>query len=317
MIGSPDETTPATSDGWRVLAESIKPHLVGELQADEGKVQAMVDEAVKAMLPDRIEVDCGKEQSVRIDRSHKALKEVIGIRKAGFNNLYLVGPAGTGKTTLARQFAEAFATDFGCLSMSAGVSETHILGRVLPQSDGEWRASETDFIRIYSEGGVFLLDEMDNTDPNVLVQLNAALANGFLVNPITGKTYNRHPDTVIICAANTYGNGPDAQYVGRNQLDAATLDRFIGAFVEIDYDRSLERAIAREILPVEDADEVIEWIKAVRKAIKDHRLRKVASTRMLEAACKHRASGTDMKQVIKRMLIGWSKEATAKIEWEG
>jgi hypothetical protein len=42
--------------------------------------------------------------------------------------------------------------------------------------------------------------------------------------------------------ANTYGQGANATYVGRNQLDAATLDRL--AVVEYDYDSAWEARIA-------------------------------------------------------------------------
>jgi hypothetical protein len=48
----------------------------------------------------------------------------------------------------------------------------------------------------------------------------------------------------VCAAANTYGTGADALYVGRNQLDAATLDRFY--VVEMDYDRKLEAKLAPE-----------------------------------------------------------------------
>jgi hypothetical protein len=39
--------------------------------------------------------------------------------------------------------------------------------------------------------------------------------------------FKRHPDFVFIAAANTFGMGANDRYVGRNRLDAATLDRFV------------------------------------------------------------------------------------------
>ena len=52
----------------------------------------------------------------------------------------------------------------------------------------------------------------------------------------------RHPEFRLIATANTYGHGGSNQYVGRCQLDAATLDRF--TFLQWDYDQELEREIA-------------------------------------------------------------------------
>ena len=51
------------------------------------------------------------------------------------------------------------------------------------------------FIRIYRNGGVFLFDEVDAADGNVMVCVNAALANGMLCNPVTGEVIERHADT--------------------------------------------------------------------------------------------------------------------------
>ena len=105
----------------------------------------------------------------------------------GHRNLLMVGPAGSGKTTLAKDVAEALGLDFGFISLSAGVTETHLFGRMLPQADGTWGYVESVFVRIYRNGGVFLLDELDAADANVMVSINAALANGVLCNPVTGE----------------------------------------------------------------------------------------------------------------------------------
>src|SRR5208337_1523898 len=122
----------------------------------------------------------------------------------------------------------------GCVSLvngsTAGVTETHLFGRVLPQADGSWQFCPSRFVEIYEQGGVFLLDEMDAADANVMVAINAALANGVMANP-HGKVHVRHPKCIIIAAANTWGRGGDHLYVGRNQLDAATMDRFVLSMV--------------------------------------------------------------------------------------
>ena len=72
--------------------------------------------------------------------------------------------------------------------------------------------------------------------------LNSALANGSCA--FADGMVKRHEDFILIATANTFGNGANAQYVGRNQLDSATLDRFVT--IEWGYDEELEMAIASD-----------------------------------------------------------------------
>ena len=51
----------------------------------------------------------------------------------------------------------------------------------------------------------------------------------------------RSEDFVCVCTGNTFGNGEDMQYIGRNILDAATKDRFASLF--IDYSPVLEQKL--------------------------------------------------------------------------
>ena len=79
-----------------------------------------------------------------------------------------------------------------------------------------------------SNGGVFLFDEIDAADANVLLVVNSALANGRMSVPSRHDqpVAKKHSEFVCIAAANTFGRGADRVYVGRNELDEATLDRF-------------------------------------------------------------------------------------------
>lgn len=80
----------------------------------------------------------------------------------------------------------------------------------------------------------------------------------------------RHPDFCAIAAGNTFGRGADRQYVGRNQLDAATLDRF--QTYEVDYDEQLESQIA-------GCDPWTHYVQAVRRALEKEKVRHVVSPR--------------------------------------
>ena len=244
--------------------------------------------------------------------AHKALAKLQRKVAAGLSNVMVVGPAGSGKTTLASQLAESMGLPFGVLSLSGGANESHLFGRLAPDATGAWSYHESPFVTIYRHGGVFLLDEIDAADANVLVSANAALANGFLVIPSTGERIERHPDTVIMAAANTFGSGADAMYVGRNALDAATLDRFAGAVIEVDYDRDVERKIATDIAG-ENATALLAAIWSLRDRVATNKLRRIIGTRAVIAGAKLVRAGDSIAEVIDSLLLGWSAEERRKV----
>lgn len=234
------------------------------------------------------------------------LKRKVEACTRGKKNFYLVGPAGTGKSTLVENLAEDLGMDFGVLSLSGGTDESHLFGRLLPTAAGPWQYQMSDFVRIFEQGGVFLLDEVDAADPNVMVAVNAALANGYMSNPMSGKVHKRHKDTIIVCAANTFGFGATAQYVGRNALDAATMDRFVGRIIEVDYSDRIERKLAGSCW-------VLSFVRELRRKVRDAGLLRVVSTRMLLAGMDEVDAGAGRSEVEASLLVGWSDDELAAI----
>ncbi len=102
---------------------------------------------------------------------HRALPDVLRLVCAGVPVL-LVGPAGSGKTHLASQVARALDLPFSFNSLSAGCTESHTIGRVLPDEAGNWTYRPSPFVKAYRDGGVHLFDEIDAADPNLLVLIN-------------------------------------------------------------------------------------------------------------------------------------------------
>ena len=299
---------------FKLLAEAVQDHLHIESPVDEAKVREIAGEEIeKRQVPLTIEVRGTGREPVRVDGAHRQFADLLSLVNEGHRNLMMVGPAGCGKTTMAKQLAQALNLPFGFLSLSAGVTETHLLGRVLPQADGSWQYQKSLFVKLYEEGGVFLLDEIDAADANLMVAINAALANGALANPVTGAVHERHPDCHIVAAANTWGRGGDTQYVGRNQLDASTLDRFVLATVLVDYDTRLEKAAVQGALPEDAAASLIKWIAGLRRRIIEHRIRRVASTRLVFNAANAIRAGRTLDQVKARYVQDWSKDERAKV----
>ena len=285
-----------------------------------GVSEARVKEIVRDELHDRpvVHVHFPEGTTTKVDMrgKHVKLPDVLSRVAAGLPVL-MVGPTGSGKTYLASQVAEALDSNFTFNSMSEGISESHLFGRVLPGDDGAWTYRPSPFVHTWTNGGVHLLDEIDGADANLLVALNAALANGLLSLPFAGiEPIVRHKDCVIVSAANTFGMGADRQYVGRNQLDAATLDRFKMGTVEIDYDSELERAIVQGIMGKRksDAGRLLLWGWKTRHKIREARLLRNMTTRNFKDMAQLMVAGKTMDECRHIYYLGWSKDELAKVE---
>lgn len=167
---------------------------------------------------------------------HSAFADLLLLLDAGLP-VWLQGPPGTGKSTMAEQAARALSTTFHPLSCHEMMTRTDLFG----YRDAAGNDHRTPLWDAYENGGVFLLDEVDNGNPNLLAALNSAMSNGHCVFG-SGTVVPRHPDFRVIATANTAGLGPEAGYIGRNGVDLATRDRFVTVLVPID--PVLEAALA-------------------------------------------------------------------------
>lgn len=183
--------------------------------------------------------DAGDKKPVQVDGlQHHMFAELLQTCSARLPdghrmNVWLRGPAGSGKTTAAANVAKALGLQFafnGALD-----SEYKLKGFV----DATGKCVSTPFRKIWTEGGVYLFDEVDASLPAAVLGFNAALANARCDFP--DANIERHKDCVIIAAANTFGGGATADYVGRAKQDAAFLDRFVQ--MDWDIDESLETAL--------------------------------------------------------------------------
>ena len=228
-----------------------------------------------AKVTRKVEISIPAMPKVEIGTAHQALPTILQAVVAGASP-FLVGPAGSGKTTLAEQIATALGRPF---YMAARVNSEH---KLVGYQDAQGRYVSTAFRRAFEEGGVFLFDEVDASDPDAMTAFNAALANG--LGDFPDGQIRKHPEFVALAAGNTYGRGADRQYVGRNQLDAATLDRF--QVFEVDYDETLERALAGN-------DEWARYVQKVRAAVEREKVRCIVSPRASIMGARLLASGMD------------------------
>lgn len=266
---------------------------------DYQRISEMIDNKIEASKSFTVKVNDAPE--VKIEGTPHAKFEETLFWCANRMPVYLYGPAGTGKNVLSQQIAEALNLDFyyaGCLQFKSDLE-----GFV--NAAGEY--VETDFYKAFTQGGVFLLDEIDGTAAEVLVAFGAALANRYYNFPKYGRI-QAHPDFVVIAAGNTAGRGATEAYNGRYQLDASTLDRF--AFVQLDYDVTIELKVAGG-----DAD-LVEFAHDLRNAIKNCGLTYTVSTR----AIKRISMGMKFDKIDKKNLFnsalcsGWAPEDISMLQ---
>ena len=220
-------------------------------------------------LPQRHEFKMPTGTKIVTGTVHERFDTVLNLVNADIP-VFLTGAAGTGKNVLCKQIAEAMDLEF--YFTNAVTQEYKLTGFI----DANGTFHETQFYKAFTEGGLFMLDEMDASIPEVLIILNAAIANRYFDFP-TGRV-DAHEDFRLIAAGNTFGTGADMEYSGRYQLDAASLDRF--ALVEIDYSLAIEQAITN------GNTELIDFIHAFRKATTEAGIKHLATYRSMERICK-------------------------------
>lgn len=250
------------------LADVIAAALQGRIKA-EGIDRKEVSEIVKTEL-----ASLNLKQTIEIKNLDNGIVKDMGLQHKDFNKLLtlannrldtmLVGAAGSGKTTICHAVADALSLPFYMVSVGQQTTKTDLMGYM----DATGNYIKTHLRSAYEQGGVFLLDEVDAGNANVITVLNSLLSNGLASFP--DKMITRHKDFIFFCAANTYGRGNDRQYIGRNQLDAASLDRFVS--VNFDYDEVLEAAISIN-------QDFTKKIQAIRKTVFELKLQIVVSPR--------------------------------------
>lgn len=210
--------------------------------------------------------------------------------------VYLVGEAGTGKNHTLQEIAEELKMEF--YFTNSIQQEYKVTGFI----DAGGKYHETEFYKAFVNGGLFFLDEIDASIPEVLVLLNAAIANRYFEFP-NGKI-NAHPDFRVVAAGNTVGSGANEKYTGRLVLDSATLDRF--AVIEFGYDRNIELSLAK------GNNELVNFIRSLREFCDKNGIRGTFSYRMIISVQKLEEAKMPLKQIINIAVVKGLDKDTIK-----
>lgn len=269
---------------------------------DEAKVEAIVRRVLAenkqpaANVLEVRQIESGK--TARVSNPHPLFKKVLALvvndRVTG-RYPWLFGEAGSGKSTIARQIADALGLPF--YSVSSLQQKYELEG----YTDATGKLVETVFYKAAKEGGIFLFDEASTTSAEVQVAFNSMLANLWYNFPKEGMV-NAHPDFHIIAADNTTGRGGNSTYSARFQMDASTLDRYTA--IRVEYTEELDMAMA------ENDAELVAFIRDLRNAINEARLSYTASPRALRAIKAHQKIDifTELEAFELGLCSSWNKQ---------
>lgn len=283
--------------GWNT--EIIR--LITKEEIDEIHIETVAERVARLVtIPRRLEISSPRGSITLDGPVHYRTELVIKIASRA-HPIMLVGPAGCGKTSIGKSVATALSLPF---YITSTINETHELSGFI---DGYGNYHATPFRSAFEHGGVWVADEIDAWDASALLAANSALANGYAVFPDKPAPVNRHNSFRMIATANTFGSGADRLYIGRNELDAASLDRF--ATINVDYDLTLEQLFSN------GNQRWLERVWEVRKRVTEKKIRHVVSSRAILMGVDALANGVAWKEVEEIYLFkGMSKSDREKCE---
>lgn len=230
--------------------------------------------------PPKVEIPKGKVR-------HPKYSQIMTCIELGIP-VYLAGPAGSGKNYTVEQIAKELGWEF---YFSNSIQQEYKLTGFI-DAGGDYHDTEFYKACTSEEECVFFLDEIDASIPDVLVLLNAAIANGYFEFPNGRVDFD---NVHFVAAGNTVGNGADDKYTGRMVLDSATLDRF--AIIEFDYDRQIELKLTKGNV------ELVDFVKDLRKTIEQKGIRHTISYRCEIMTTKLERVGMNLEDIMRIAIL--------------
>lgn len=139
--------------------------------------------------------------------------------------LMLKGEAASAKSSAGRIIADALGVRYNPFTCGPTMTDTDFLGYF--DATGKyvdtWRIWE--HYREDGDGGLTNFDEFDNNGASGVTTVNNLTSNSEVGFPI--RLTKRHERSYFMACGNTFGRGADERYIGRQQLDGATLSRLV------------------------------------------------------------------------------------------
>ena len=170
---------------------------------------------------------------------------------ANGENVYMYGPAGTGKNVTAKQCAEAL--DMPIFYNNTIYTKYDLCGYM--DANGQY-VPTTFYNFMKAPKGLYFMDEYDNSQSSALVCFNDVLEDKKYTFP-NGETLYLDENHKIIAAGNTNGLGATEEYNDRYVIDESNRSRFM--FVSVTYDPAVEKSIVGE------SNDILDFINDMRR----------------------------------------------------
>ena len=133
----------------------------------------------------------------------------------------VIGPKGTGKTTLVREFAKRQSMKLASINFSLRTRESHLVGSK-SLSEGNIQFNEGILIKSMKEGNMLYLDEINAAEADVLLRLDEALDDRrqVILKESDGKMITAKKSWFVIATINPLN------HVGTKELPPQLLSRF-------------------------------------------------------------------------------------------
>lgn len=133
----------------------------------------------------------------------------------------IIGPKGTGKTTLVRQFADSAGARLESVNFSLRTRESHLVG-TKTLNGGTVSFDEGLLVRSMRQGGILYLDEINSAEADVLLRLDEALDDRrqLVLKESDGQTIRAHTDWFVVATINPL------THHGTKELPQQLLSRF-------------------------------------------------------------------------------------------
>lgn len=133
----------------------------------------------------------------------------------------IIGPKGTGKTSLVREFANRKGAKLESINFSLRTRESHLIG-TKTLNDGTIGFDEGILIKSMKDGSFLYLDELNAAEADVLLRLDEALDDRrqIVLKESTGELINADQKWFVVATINPL------THVGTKELPPQLLSRF-------------------------------------------------------------------------------------------
>jgi len=256
-------------------------------------------------LSDQSEQSVGNEQPE--EQSHESIyldwNNAFEIIDSAFEKglfVIIIGPKGTGKTTLVREYAIRKSKNLQSVNFSLRTRESHLVG-TKSLTDGNIGFDEGILVKSMKEGNILYLDEINAAEADVLLRLDEALDDRrqLILKESSGEVIKAKDSWFVVSTINPL------THVGTKELPPQILSRF-PVRVRLDYPpEDIEYQIIKRHVKNPNEAEVLQGIKlanVLRQASAVEELYYSPSIRETIAFAKLIEGGVSAKQAAKTVF---------------